>query len=317
MNCRDVRELADSFLSDELTETNHEILQHLDTCASCRMEIDAHRTLHRALRAAFDRAPDLQPRPEFVDRLRRQLRDAAARDHRSWMLSRSWLAIAAGLVLAAGLAAVLLVKRSTPASDALAQDAIGDHWNCALKFRLVRTPIPLEEAAQRFDSAFRLLLTAPPDDMSTPGGPARVVDRHSCAYGARRFGHVVLQYQGHIVSLLVTANEGSASVVEAADAVPHLIGRQRIGLTVVSVNGSGHAILLVSDLGSAELTQLSGAVSVPLAQRLAAGFSASSEDGQRVYRRSRSALDPQGRERHQHLVLLRAPGLLDGALEVQ
>lgn len=274
MNCRDVREVADSFLCDELlTETNHEILQHLDTCASCRTEIDGRRTLRRTLRDAFDRAPELQPRPEFLDRLRGDLRDAPAQDHRSWMFSRRWFAIAAGLVLAAGLGGAVLIKRSTPPpSDALAQDAVGDHQNCALKFRLVRTPIPLEEAAQRFDSAFRLLLTAPPDDMSTPGGAARVVERHSCAYGARRFGHVVLQYQGHVVSLLVTANEGSARAAETADAVPHLIGRPMNGLSVVSVNGSRHAVLLVGDLGSADLTQLSQAVSLPLAQRLATRF---------------------------------------------
>jgi len=271
MNCRDVREVADSFLCDELlTETNHEILQHLDTCASCRTEIDARRTLRRTLRDAFDRAPELQARPEFLERLRGDLRDAPARDHRPWMFSRRWFAIAAGLVLAAGLGGAVLMKRSTPPpSDALAQDAIGDHRNCALKFRLVRMPIPLEEAAQQFDSAFRLLLTAPPDDMSTPGGAARVVERHSCAYGARRFGHVILQYQGHVVSLLVTANGGSSDTVETADAVPHVIGRPMNGLSVVSVNGTRHAVLLVSDLGDAELTQLSQAVSLPLAERLA------------------------------------------------
>jgi hypothetical protein len=272
MNCREVREVADSFLCDELlTETNHEILQHLDTCASCRSEIDARRTLRRTLRDAFDRAPELRARPEFLERLRGDLRDAPAHDHGSWVFSRRWFAIAAGLVLAAGLGGAILLKRSTPApSDALAQDAIGDHRNCALKFRLVRTPIPLEEAAERFDSAFRLLLTAPPDDMSTPGGAARVVERHSCAYGARRFGHVILQYQGHVVSLLVTANDGSATA-DTASAVPHVIGRPMNGLSVVSVNGSRHAVLLVSDLENAELAQLSQAVSLPLAQRLAAG----------------------------------------------
>src|SRR5262245_2033853 len=177
MTCRDVREVADSFLCDELlTETNHEILQHLDTCPSCRTEIDARRALRRALHGAFDRAPDLQPRPEFIEQLREQLRDSAAHDRRSWIFSYRWFAIAAGLVLAAGLTATGLMMRPTPvASDALAQDAVGDHRNCALKFRLVRMPIPLEDAAQRFDSAFRLLLTAPPDDMSTPNGEVQVV----------------------------------------------------------------------------------------------------------------------------------------------
>ena len=42
MNCRDVRDVADSFLGEELlTETNHEILRHLGTCPSCRSEIEA------------------------------------------------------------------------------------------------------------------------------------------------------------------------------------------------------------------------------------------------------------------------------------
>jgi hypothetical protein len=52
------------------------------------------------------------------------------------------------------------------------------------------------------------------------------------------------------------------------NASPHRIGRPSDGLSVVSVDGPQHAILLVSDLESAELTQLSTVVSVPLAQRL-------------------------------------------------
>ena len=75
MNCRDVREVADSFLCQALlTETNHEILRHLDTCPSCRTEIDGRRRLRGALRTAFDRDPELQPPAEFADRLRDQLR---------------------------------------------------------------------------------------------------------------------------------------------------------------------------------------------------------------------------------------------------
>ena len=79
MNCRDVREVADSFLCEELlTETNHDILRHLDTCPSCRTEIDARRRLRGALRTAFNRAPELQPAGAFADRLRDQLRHEKA-----------------------------------------------------------------------------------------------------------------------------------------------------------------------------------------------------------------------------------------------
>jgi hypothetical protein len=51
-------------------------------------------------------------------------------------------------------------------------------------------------------------------------------------------------------------------------AIPHVIGRPMNGLSVVSVNGSRHAIMLVSDLERTELTQLAGIVSLPLVQRL-------------------------------------------------
>lgn len=129
--------------------------------------------------------------------------------------------------------------------------------------------MPLEEAARRFDSAYKVLLSAPPDDIPTPDGPARVVERHSCAYGAHRFGHVIPQYRGRVVSLLVTANDEATAAAKSAAAIPHVIGHPMEGLSVVLVNGSRHAVMLVSDLDSNELTQLAGIVSLPLVQRLA------------------------------------------------
>jgi hypothetical protein len=271
MNCRDLRDVADSFLCEELlTETNHEILRHLEVCPSCRREIDARRRLRAALRSAFDRAPDLQPTGEFAGRLRARLRSAAVPRDGASTFSRGWFALAAGLVLAAavGRFAFVPASRSTAQADALARDAIGDHRNCALKERLVRMPMPLDEAARRFDRAYRLLLTTPPDDLDTPDGPARVIERHSCEYGGRRFGHVILQYRGRVVSLLVTGNERTTRPAESADALPHVIGRPTNGLSVVSVDGSHHAIVLVGDLATIDLTQLSRIVSLPLAESL-------------------------------------------------
>jgi hypothetical protein len=135
-----------------------------------------------------------------------------------------------------------------------------------LKFRLVRTPVPLEDAADQFDAAYRLLLTAPPDAIDTDAGQVRVTERHACAFGARRFGHVVMEYRGHVVSLLMTARD---AVADARDAVPHVIGGRTSGLSVVSVDGAGHAILLVGDVSAEELTVLSRTLSVSLLRRLA------------------------------------------------
>ena len=230
---------------------------------------DDERRLREALRTAFDRAPDLQPRPEFADALREQLRKAPAPGRR-WVRSNWLFALAASVLVVAGLAGVLVLRRLAAWTDALAQDAVGDHRNCALKFRLERPPVPLVEAAREFDSAYRLLQTAPADAVSTPDGEAQVKARHSCAFGERRFGHVVMEYRGHVVSLLMTANDGAVGAGQSLDVVPRLIGRPADGLSVVSVTGPHHAILLVSDLDRAELTRLSKAVSVPLAERLQA-----------------------------------------------
>jgi hypothetical protein len=263
--------MADSFLCEELlTETNHEILRHLDTCPPCTAELDQRRRLRSTLRAAFERAPELQPSASFTARLRDRLRDASLAPPRSRGLSRRWFALAAGIVLAIGAAGITFVKRPPVAADALARDAVGDHRNCALKYRLVRMPVALEEAAQRFDSAYRLLLNAPPDQLSTPSGLLRVNERHSCAFGTRRFGHVVMEYHGRVVSLLMTAKDAGARGAEA-NAIPHLIGRPMNGLSVISVDGARHTILLVSDLSSTDLAQLAKAVSMPLAQRSALG----------------------------------------------
>jgi len=108
---------------------------------------------------------------------------------------------------------------------------------------------------------------------STPHGPARVIDRHSCAFGTRRFGHVILEYRQHVVSLLVTADdEGAGGVALPPDLDPHLHGGPVNGLSVASIRGAHHAILLVSDLDGRELTQLSTTVSVPLVDQLVSGL---------------------------------------------
>ena len=75
MECRDVRELADSFLSEQLlVETNHEVLRHLETCPDCRLDLAGRRAMRDGLRAAFARADDLRPRPQFATELRNTLR---------------------------------------------------------------------------------------------------------------------------------------------------------------------------------------------------------------------------------------------------
>ncbi len=103
MHCRDFREMADSYLGDELlVETNHDVIRHLENCAACRRELAARRNLRATLRASFARAADLQMSDEFAGRLRNDLRATALRkaSRHSLVARRSaWLAIAACLLI--------------------------------------------------------------------------------------------------------------------------------------------------------------------------------------------------------------------------
>ena len=112
------------------------------------------------------------------------------------------------------------------ATGALARAAVGDHRNCALVFRLDEKPIALEEAARRYGSAYGVLARVPANDVMTAAGPARVLERHACVYKGRRFAHLVLEYRGAHVSLLVTAADGSGQPA-AGGGRPHVTSAGR------------------------------------------------------------------------------------------
>src|SRR5262249_1702923 len=130
MTCRDVRELADSFVDDALgATTTGEILWHLARCSACRSELDQRRTVRRSLQTAFSRASDLQPSADFGARLRTNLIRTASPSQHQRTNHRRWLAVAASLAIAVGLSAWGLRQASTRPLDKMALDAIGDHWN--------------------------------------------------------------------------------------------------------------------------------------------------------------------------------------------
>jgi hypothetical protein len=275
MQCRDVRELADSFLSEELlTETNHEILRHLETCPECRADIASRRELRDALRGAFHRSELLKPDSELASRIRATLLDEVGRAPESRGLLSSltlfhgrWWALAASLLLVIAAASALWVRYGISTDELLARAAVGDHQNCALKFQLAERPIPLEEAARRYDVAYRVLENLPAAEVETGDGAARVLERHSCVYDGRRFAHIVLRYHGAVVSLLVTAPDGGPRFPIPIDARSHHV-RSLDSMSVISTSSTRHVIFLVSDLGQPELTRLANVVLPSVARGL-------------------------------------------------
>jgi hypothetical protein len=263
MECRDVRELADSFLSEQLpVETNHELLRHLETCPDCRTDIGARRALRDGLRTAFSRTEDLRPRPEFAAELLVRLRPSLPETQPEKKISRrsvlqSWWAVAAGLALAAG--GGLVVRNSSVRSRlaALAREAAGDHQNCAVKFTLAERPIPLEEAGRRYGAPYAALATFEPPAVD---GSLEMLERHSCVYRGRRYGHVVFRYRGALTSLLVTDG--------APPATPELEPSD-VGPAVASLPAGRFLGFIVADLDRPSVLRLAQILAEPLSQHLA------------------------------------------------
>ena len=265
MECRTVRELSDAFVSDELAPDAYgAILHHLHTCAVCRLDIDTRERVRRSLREAFERAPELQATPEFRETLRQRLALSVAGRPRRRTQVQAWFAVAAMVALVAGLTAVVVVHRWATAPDAAVIAAVGDHRNCALKFRLSEKPISLEEAAQRYDPAYRLLESVPANAIATAHGPARVLERHLCVFAGRRFAHLVLRYRGQLVSLVIVENEQRGT---ASDALRH-DGRID-AMPTVSFRTARFTVVITGNLENDELTDLGETVGHPVARRLA------------------------------------------------
>jgi anti-sigma factor RsiW len=286
MQCREFREIADSYLSNELiVETNHRVISHLEQCAECRQELKARRELRGRLRGAFLQSAENQLRPEFADLLRTQLHDYAlskrgapplvsTRGWRSYLKRRPiiWIALAACLVLIIGAGLILVRQRMVqPKADEvavnkqrpidslnpaipvsivkteLARSAVGDHRDCAIKFRLAEKPIDLEVAGQKYDRVYVNLTKAVLSQQGAAPLDAQFVEAHSCVYQGRRFAHIVLKYHGHLVSFLVTDIEPTKRVQSESD--PQVITCSEFdGYKVSCFETARHAVFVVSDL---------------------------------------------------------------------
>jgi anti-sigma factor RsiW len=238
----------------------------LEGCHACRSELAERRALRDGVRRAFAGAARLDARPEFGATLREQLRQAALHvPARRRFRPRGWWALAAALLLAA---TVGLVHRGRDwmTVGALARAAVGDHRDCALQFRLTEKPIPLEEAARRYGVVYRVLERLPPDDIRTAAGSAHVLERHACVYKGQRFAHIVLEFHGARVSMLV-ADAGGEGAPGAGDAAIDAPG-QIDGLSLVSFRTAGHVVLFTGEIAAADLRALADAVVPPLRRGL-------------------------------------------------
>lgn len=289
MQCPDFREVADSYLSDELlVETNHDMITHLEACADCRRELAARRELRTTLRTAFTKAEELQIQDQFAKRFRGELRDTVTTEAISLIpRHRMWMAIAACLLVTAALGLIAWQRqraqngagkhqepnvtqvndppRPTPtAVDAdlvlakMSELAAGDHRDCAIGHRLPDRPIDLAEAGRKHDRVYLNLTPAVMSRRDEFAERIELVMAHACVFKGQWFGHIVVRHRGRLVSVLVTKLDSPDGIASATEKLPKKSDAQVIacstagGYQISCFRTVRHAVFVVSDLGEGQ-----------------------------------------------------------------
>ncbi|MFZ1700158.1 MAG: zf-HC2 domain-containing protein [Pyrinomonadaceae bacterium] len=306
MDCREMKTMMDSYISDELlVETNHDVLRHLENCRDCRGEMADRRALKLRVRHTVVNATETEVDPVFASRLTRELRDHALRPGlwdrvvQSGRLGFPRLAYAGLGIVAIGIVIGMFMLRGPSenqvsqgnnainaqrdavieansrrgdavqaAWNELADHAVGDHENCAVKFNLKEKPITLDEAAKRY-GAFnkdldKVITTALHAEKGEQGaGETQFLESHFCLYEGRRFAHIVFKHKGRMVSFLVAETDLPATNDDIQTA--SFDGK----MSASGFRVGHHAVFVVSELPDTENVSLARSV-VP-AIRLHAG----------------------------------------------
>jgi anti-sigma factor RsiW len=296
MNCKDFREIADSYLSDELlVETNHDVLRHLENCNDCRRELSIRRDLRERLRFAVKNAPKSQLNAAFTANLKANLREQYSAKQRRWSFANfigtnpGFAGVLASVILSAivflmwqfgGTANSKETSKLNPPTPnptniitadeknsfqihrasfvEMETDAAEDHKHCALKFSLKELPISLEEAAKKYGKFNKDLDKSVFNPLKEVfGEKVKFLEAHSCIINGRRFAHVVLKYQDRVVSVLVAKREDGAEA-ENSDAIS-CESVEDLRIACFETNKFG--VFVVSDLDETENLKLARTIS--------------------------------------------------------
>jgi len=272
MQCSDFREIADSYLSDELLiETNHDVLRHLESCGECRSELAARRRLRDKVQTNFNQAAELQVPQGFTESLKTRLREQAFHRSGTVIPRIAYVGIAATLVIAVGLGLLVVQRwksgqRELVAWASLTNSATGDHRECALEHKLRGTIIGLNEAGRVYDPAYANLADQTSLQAALPIG-AQLIDAHSCAFQGRRFAHAVVKYHDQIVSIVIARNDANT---KAPKAMPGDIAApfKADSYQVAAFQTARHAVFVVSSLNETDNMTIARSVSPLLEKQL-------------------------------------------------
>lgn len=269
MNCREFREIADTYLSNELlVETNHSVLRHLEACNDCRELLRIRRHLRERLRNSVRNFPVSAIDPAFAARVSDELRRRVRRGTRPFPNFRLTFASVVAFLLI-GILGIAIFRSShsnpelsenrplpavrntelneiKPVPAALFEtsaEAIDDHKNCALAHNLGKKPISLDEAARDVDGVNKDFDLAVIGSLQEAFGPeAKLIKAHFCVIHGRYFSHVIVGYRDRVISVLLTNLNDFDVDTEPVDC------EAIEGLRSACFSSSGYGVFIVSDM---------------------------------------------------------------------
>lgn len=278
MNCRDFREIIDSYLSDELlTETNHDVLRHMEDCADCRNVITARRKIRGHLKTAVLNAPQYQIGKNFTHNLQTQLKFEALKNQSNEIGSHfgfgSWIAVAAGLILTFTFGFFLLGDLGNKEMPVAAEDiyttnqvpqnhlvnsAFGDHQFCAVRhdsaanvIKFYQTPAKYEKIGEVAMPQIKNILTG-----------YELKEVHTCEYEKTKFTHLIVKKNNEILSVILT-DENKADKLSK-----NFIYYSSKDYQMARFDVKDTAIFVVSDLNKSTNSQVAQALYEPLRKYL-------------------------------------------------
>jgi anti-sigma factor RsiW len=236
LDCQRVREVMDSYLSEELSvESNHGVLRHVAECRDCAAELKRRQRLRALLSETLDV-------PVNADHVRVRITHAIDRELRSWQRVARLGAIAATLV-----AAVAVWYWAGRRVDAAAySDSAEDHVACALTYSS-GTVYDSDRAAHNLAPPFEHIV----DVVGQSHGVYHVIDAHMCPYKGRNYAHVVIRGDGQTLSLFAERAERGAlpdtpTTVLAGDTLD-VHATTRLGYRISAVATRDHRLFFVSE----------------------------------------------------------------------
>ena len=283
MECRNFKELLDSYLSDELAvESNHQIIRHSEMCLNCRSEMGARRNMRSMLRESVKATTAT---PDFKNRLRASLREAANpmapivektsfwnRLLGSFATQKFAFASAILILLAFGAFYFFPTKNVQAAelSPQLFAQAAGDHDYCSAKWLQFQNPVTELSGADSIDPAFKNL----PQLSQHQALGLTLHHAHVCSQEGRLFAHLVYTRGNEMISLLITERNPAAlknGIVPNDDGLKDGIQNAlniKDKYNISAIQTSKHILLIVSSLDEASNKQLAEKLAQPISQHL-------------------------------------------------